>query len=63
MHPSIAPLAAIYDLNTDLHLNCLDGVNDEEARAFHGYFVRGTVVFVAVAIVAHILQWSWRPWL
>jgi uncharacterized damage-inducible protein DinB len=32
MHPSVAPLAAIFDLNTDLLVNCLDGVSDEEAR-------------------------------
>jgi uncharacterized damage-inducible protein DinB len=32
MHPSVAPLAAIYDLNTDLLVNCLDGMTDDEAR-------------------------------
>jgi uncharacterized damage-inducible protein DinB len=32
MHPSVAPLAAIFDLNTDLLVNCLDGVSDDEAR-------------------------------
>jgi uncharacterized damage-inducible protein DinB len=32
MHPCIAPLAAIYDLNTDLLLNCLEGLTDQEAR-------------------------------
>lgn len=32
MHPSVAPLAAIYELNTDLLLNCLDGLSEEEAR-------------------------------
>ena len=39
-----------------------EGMNDEEARAFQGYFVRGTVVFFATAVVAHLLVWSWRPW-
>ena len=33
MHPSVAPLAAIYELNTDLLLNCLDGLTDDDARA------------------------------
>ena len=33
MHPSVAPLASIYDLNTDLLLNCLEGLTDEDARA------------------------------
>ena len=32
MHPSVAPLAAIFDLNTDLLINCLDGLSDEDAR-------------------------------
>ena len=33
MHPSVAPLAAVLRLNTELLLNCLDGLNDEAARA------------------------------
>jgi uncharacterized damage-inducible protein DinB len=32
MHPVIAPLAAIYELNTDLLVNCLDGLTEAEAR-------------------------------
>ena len=32
MQPVIAPLAAIYELNTDLLLNCLDGLSETEAR-------------------------------
>jgi uncharacterized damage-inducible protein DinB len=32
MEPQVAPLAALYDLNTDLLANCLDGLNDEEAQ-------------------------------
>jgi uncharacterized damage-inducible protein DinB len=32
MDPRLAPLAAIYDLNTDLLLNCLDGLSDAEGR-------------------------------
>jgi uncharacterized damage-inducible protein DinB len=32
MDPRVAPLAAIYDLNTDLLLNCLDGVSQSEAQ-------------------------------
>ena len=31
MEPQVAPLAAILDLNTDLLMNCLDGLSDEEA--------------------------------
>ncbi len=32
MHPAVAPLAAIFELNTDLLLNCLDGLSEEEAQ-------------------------------
>jgi uncharacterized damage-inducible protein DinB len=32
VEPGIGPLAAILDLNTDLLLNCLEGLSDPEAR-------------------------------
>lgn len=32
MNPQVAPLAALYDLNTDLLLNCLEGLTDAEAQ-------------------------------
>ena len=32
MEPQVAPLAAMFDLNTDLLLNCLDGLTDAEAQ-------------------------------
>src|SRR5918995_696602 len=32
MESQVAPLAALYDLNTDLLLNCLDGLSDAEAQ-------------------------------
>ena len=32
MNPALAPLAAILDLNTDLLLNCLDGLSEAEAQ-------------------------------
>lgn len=32
MDPQVAPLAAIYELNTDLLLNCLEGLSDAEAQ-------------------------------
>ena len=33
MHPSVTPLAAILRLNTELLLNCLEGLNDDAASA------------------------------
>ena len=41
----------------------LSGLTEHEAREFHGIFVTSFLVFTAIAIVAHILAWSWRPWL
>ncbi|MGA1309299.1 MAG: light-harvesting antenna LH1, beta subunit [Gemmatimonadaceae bacterium] len=38
------------------------GMNEEDARRFHGQFMLGTISWVAVAVVAHFLAWSWRPW-
>jgi uncharacterized damage-inducible protein DinB len=32
MDPRVAPLAGIFDLNTDLLLNCLDGLSQDEAQ-------------------------------
>jgi light-harvesting complex 1 beta chain len=41
----------------------ISGLTDEEAMEFHKYYIQGFVGFTAVAIVAHILVWAWRPWL
>jgi light-harvesting complex 1 beta chain len=41
----------------------LTGLSDDEAQEFHSYFVQGFVVFTVIAIIAHVLAWSWRPWL
>jgi len=41
----------------------LSGLTEAEAREFHSVFMTSFLVFVAVAVVAHILAWMWRPWL
>ena len=41
----------------------LTGLSVEEAKEFHKIFMQSFIAFVAVAIVAHILVWLWRPWL
>lgn len=41
----------------------LSGLSEQEAKEFHKLFVVSFIVFVAIAIVAHILAWQWRPWL
>jgi light-harvesting complex 1 beta chain len=41
----------------------LSGLTDQEAKEFHGIFVSSFLAFTAIAVVAHILAWMWRPWL
>jgi len=41
----------------------LSGLTEEEAKEFHKIFVSSFLGFTAVAVVAHILVWAWRPWL
>ena len=41
----------------------LSGLTESEAREFHGIFMTSFIVFLVIAIVAHILAWNWRPWL
>ena len=38
-------------------------LTDAEAKEVHKLFVMSTAFFVFVAIIAHFLVWSWRPWL
>ncbi len=35
----------------------------EEAKEFHKLFVTSFIGFTIVAIIAHFLVYSWRPWL
>jgi light-harvesting complex 1 beta chain len=39
------------------------GLSEAEAKEFHKIFVTSFLVFTAIAIVAHVLAWMWRPWL
>lgn len=41
----------------------LTGLSEGAAREFHSFYVKGFLGFTAVAVVAHLLVWSWRPWL
>ncbi len=38
-------------------------LTDAEAKEFHKLFVVSMAFFTFVAIIAHFLVWSWRPWL
>lgn len=39
------------------------GISDAEAQEFHNYYMQGMFLFVAIAVVAHLLVWFWRPWI
>jgi light-harvesting complex 1 beta chain len=40
----------------------LSGLTEDEAKEFHGIFVKSFLGFTAIAVVAHILVWMWKPW-
>jgi len=43
--------------------NSLSGLTEDEAQEFHGIFMKSFLGFTAIAVVAHILVWMWKPWL
>jgi light-harvesting complex 1 beta chain len=47
----------------DKRSDSLSGLTEQEAKEFHSIFVTSFIIFVAIAVVAHILVWMWRPWL
>ena len=47
----------------DRRSGSLTGLTEQEAREFHRIFMTSFAIFVAIAIVALILAWMWRPWL
>ncbi|MDJ0683240.1 MAG: light-harvesting antenna LH1, beta subunit [Alphaproteobacteria bacterium] len=40
----------------------MSGLTPNEAEEFHKYYMQGFMLFTAVAVVAHLLVWIWRPW-
>ncbi len=40
----------------------LTGLTEAEAMEVQKYMVQGYLMFVGIAVVAHLLVWSWRPW-
>lgn len=39
------------------------GLSEAEAKEIHGYFIQWFIVYLAFAILAHILVFAWRPWI
>ncbi len=40
----------------------MSGLSEKEAEEFHKYYMQGFLLFTVVAVVAHFLVWTWRPW-
>lgn len=38
------------------------GLTKEEAQAYHSLFMSSTIIYVLIALGAHVLAWFWRPW-
>ena len=46
----------------DEKTDTLTGLTGQEAKEFHRIFMVGFIGFTIIAIIAHFLVWSWRPW-
>ncbi len=46
----------------DSSTGSLSGLTEAEAKEFHRIFLGSFVLFVMLAVTAHILVWAWRPW-
>ncbi|MEL7028607.1 MAG: light-harvesting antenna LH1, beta subunit [Pseudomonadota bacterium] len=49
-------------MNRDETTVTFTGLTADEAKEFHGLFMMGFIIFTVIAIIAHFLVWSWRPW-
>jgi light-harvesting complex 1 beta chain len=38
------------------------GLTEAEAKEYHRLFMSSTIAYVVVAVIAHFLAWTWRPW-
>lgn len=50
-------------MTDDTGTGSTSGLSEAEAKEFHALFIQSFLIFTAVAVVAHILAWAWRPWL
>ena len=51
------------DHNRDDRLGLGTYLTPDEAKEFHKLFISSFLIFTVVAIIAHFLVWSWKPWL
>jgi light-harvesting complex 1 beta chain len=50
-------------MTSDNDRSSLSGLTESEAQEFHALFVKSFMGFTVIAIIAHMLVWSWRPWI
>lgn len=41
----------------------LSGLSASEAKEFHKAFLMSFIGFTLIAVIAHVLVWTWRPWI
>ena len=64
-NPAAGPAASVNDPEdsmadrTDLSFT---GLTDEQAQELHSVYMSGLWLFTAVAVVAHLAVFIWRPW-
>ncbi|MFN7164306.1 MAG: light-harvesting antenna LH1, beta subunit [Hyphomonas sp.] len=49
--------------NANERTGTLTGLTASEAQEFHKLFVMSFIIFTLIAVGAHFLVWSWRPWI
>ena len=40
----------------------MSGLTAAGAQEYHKLFMGSTIGYIIVAIIAHVLAWTWRPW-
>lgn len=63
MSTGVPPLSATGGLVARPPTGTMSGLNDDEARSFHGMFITSFLAFTVIAAIAHWAVWQWRPWI
>ena len=40
----------------------MSGLTEKGAKEYHRLFMVSFIAYTVIAIIAHFLVWSWRPW-
>jgi light-harvesting complex 1 beta chain len=61
-NPAARPLLEVKFMADKLHGGSNSGLTEAEAQEFHKHYISGLIMFVVIAVVAHILTYVWKPW-